>query len=287
MKILLRRIKELRKLIEVSLLSISENLFLIHVSSAGEGKTKGMAKGLALCHQKDVFAGECSGFGLPVMKTDNLTIFPSLFSSKLLKPGTFEVVYHLNLIDTWRISGVAAPLNFRVFMEKIVGFYMKRPEIQQCGLKIRNAIFTLFQIRNTMKPGKSFGYCRVLYQAMAHRLKISINWQPLVHQGELILLNEVPGIEFSRMKSHTDIRDNADFLPWQPCTIETAIENPALKIGFYLSFPGDHRSQYFQIAAGKEVCRNLNWAGLSITTTQAVFTYHVNFYQGLLKPFHR
>jgi len=207
-----------------------------------------------------------------VLKTDNLTIFPSLFSSKLLKPGTFEAVYHLNLIDTWQILGVAAPLFFRTFMEKIVCFYMKRPEFQQIGLKIRNALFTLFHIRSTMKPDKSFGYCRVLYQAEAHRLKISINGQSLRHLVELILLNEVPGVGFSRMKSGRNIREGNNFLPWQPCSIETAIENPALHIEFFISFPGDHNLQYFQIAAGKEVGRDLNWAGLSMTTEQTVFT---------------
>lgn len=261
------------------MLPISENLFLMHSSSEGEGKTKGMAKGLTLCHQNDVFEGECAGFGLPVMKSDNLTIFPSLCSFKLKNPGTFEVVYHLNLIDIWQISGISAPRNLKVFMEKVVNFYMKRPEYQQIGLKIRNTLFKLFQIRSTMEPGKSYGYCRVLYQAEAHRLKISINGQSLRHLGELILLNEVPGIGFSRLKSYMEIRDGNDFLPWQECSIETAIENPALQIGYYLSFPGDYNPQCFQIAAGKEVSRDLNWAGLAITTEQTIFTYHVNYYR--------
>jgi len=237
-----------------------------------------MAKGLTLCHQNDVFEGECAGFGLPVMKSDNLTLFPSLFSAKLLKPGTFEVVYPLNLIDTWQISGVSAPPYFRTLMEKMVRFYMKRPLCQRIGLKIRNTLFKLFQIRSTMKPGKSYGYCRVIYKAEAHRLKISVSGQALRHLGELILLNEVPGIGFSRLRFDKDIREGHHFLPWQECSIETAIENPALQIGYYLSFPGDYNPQCFQIAAGKEVGRDLNWAGLAITSEQAVFTYYVNFY---------
>ncbi|MDA3834197.1 MAG: hypothetical protein PF495_12470 [Spirochaetales bacterium] len=259
------------------MLPISEYLYLMHSSSAGEGKTKGMAKGLTLFHQNDVFAGECAGFGLPVIKTDNLTIFPSLFSSRVLKPGTVETVYHLNLMDAWQISGIPAPTFLNVFMGKIVSFYMKRPKFQQTGLKIRNAIFTFLQIRSAMKPGKSFGYCRVLYQIEDHRLKISVNGQSLQHHDELILLNEVPGIGFSRMKSNRDIREGNNFLPWQPCTIDTAIENPALHIGFHLSFPDVHSVQCVQIAAGKEVGRNLNWDGLSITTKLANLTYHVNF----------
>ena len=264
------------------MLPISQNLFLMHSSSAGEGKTKGMAKGLTLCHQNDVFEGECAGFGLPVMKSDNLTLFPSLCSSTLKNPGTYEVVYHLNLMDTWQISGLAAPSYFRALMETLVRFYMKRTLYQRIGLKIRNTLFKLFHIRSTMKPGKSYGYCRVLYEAEPHRLKISVNGQSLRHLGELILLNEVPGIGFSRLKSNTDIREGHDFLPWQKCSIETAIENPDLQIGYYLSFPDDYNPQCFQIAAGKEVGRDLNWAGLAITAEQAVFTYYVNFYNQTL-----
>ena len=260
------------------MLPISKNLYLTHSSSEGEGKTKGMAKGLTLCYQKNVFAGECAGFGLPVIKADDLTIFPSLFSSHVLKPGTVETVYHLNLMDAWQISGIEAPTFLNVFMEKMVSFYMKQPEFQQTGLNIRNAVFKFFQIRSAMKPQKSFGYCRVLYQVEDHRLKISVNGQSLQHHDELILLNEVPGIEFSRMKSNRDIREGNNFLPWQPCTIDTAIENPALHIGFHLSFPDGHRLQGVQIAAGKEVGRDLNWAGLSITTELADLTYHVNLY---------
>jgi hypothetical protein len=264
------------------MLPLSDNLFLIQSSLAGEGKTKGMAKGLILCHQDDILAGESAGFGLPVLKTDNQTIFPSLFSSDSRNPGTIEAVYHLNLINTWQVLGVAAPFSFAAFMEKLVGFYMSRPEFQQSGLKIRNVIFALFQIRSTMKPGKNFGYCRVLYQANDHRLTISVNGQELLQRGKLIFLNEVPGTGFSRMitriKSGLYIRDGENFLPWQACTLETAIENPGLHIGFFLSLPGNFNPSCVQIAAGREIGRDLNWAGLSLSTDQAIFTYHVNFY---------
>jgi hypothetical protein len=276
------------------LLPLLENLFLIQSSSAGEGKTRKMAKGLILCHQDDVFAGESAGFGLPVLKTDHQTIFPSLFSSELRKPGIIEAVYHLNLINTWKILGISAPPSFSAFMEKIVSFYMNRPGFQSSGLKIRNTIFQLLQIRSTMKPGKSFGYCRVFYQTDALRLKIHVNGDSLRQRGQLILLNEVPGIGFSRLILHrltrrltqlTDLTESArntldgnDFLPWQTCSIDTAVENPDLHIGFFLSLPDNPAPQSFQIAAGREVCRDLNWAGLSLATDQAVFNYHVNFY---------
>ncbi|MDA8402650.1 MAG: hypothetical protein M0Z56_00420 [Desulfobacteraceae bacterium] len=243
-----------------------------------------MAKGLVLCCQNAEWAGESAGFGLPVLKTGSQTIFPSLFSTKWHSPGTVETVYHLNLINTWRILGVAAPSLFSGFMEKLVGFYMGLPGFQQSGLKIRNAIFRFFQIRSTMTPGKGFGHCRVLYQADNNRLKISVNGEgmrdALGHQGRLILLNEVPGTGFTRMKTGQHIRDGQNFLPWQTCAIETAIENPGLDMGFFLSLPGKSGSSGLQIGAGREVGRDLNWAGLSLATDQTVFTYLVHFYRG-------
>ena len=261
------------------MLPLSDNLFLIPSSSPGEGKTKGMAKGLVLCCRNAAFTGESAGFGLPVLKTEDQTIFPSLFSTKLHASGIMETVYHLNRINTWRILGVAAPPFFSDFAEKLVGFYMNRPGFQQPGLKIRNGLFKIFHIHSTMTPGRSFGYCRVLYQTGDHRLTIKVNGEGLRHPGQLILLNEVPGTGFSRMRTGRDIRDGRDFLPWQTCTIETAIENPDLHIGFCLSLPENSGSSGFQMAAGREVGRDLNWAGLSLATDRTAFMYHVNFYE--------
>jgi hypothetical protein len=264
------------------LLPLSENLSLIYASSAGEGKTKGMAKGAILCHGKDVFSGESAGFGLPVLKTEKQTIFPSLFSTKLSEAGIIEAVYHLNLINTWQIMGAEVPPYFRGFMEQLVRYYMNRPDFQRSGLKIRNSLLKILRIQSTMKPGKSYGYCRVLFQTEDLQLKINVKGKALLHLGELILLNEVPGIGFSRFINRTEsgwnIRDGNNFLPWQTCTIETAVENPCLRIGFFLSVPDKPDSRSIQIAVGREVGRALNWAGLSITAEQAVFTYHVNFY---------
>jgi len=237
-----------------------------------------MAKGLILCHQNEIFAGESAGFGLPVLKTGSQTIFPSLSPSAWRQhQGEIEAVYHLNLTLSWQILGIPAPLYFPVFMEKIVDFYMDRPQFQSAGLNIRNALFKLFRVRSTMTPGKSFGYCRVNYQASTFQLAVSIN-ATAMQRGRLILLNEVPGTGFSRMKTGRKTLDGPDFLPWQECGFDTAIENPGLHIGFFLSVPDNQSRADFQVAAGREVARDLNWAGLSLATDQRKFTYMVKFY---------
>jgi hypothetical protein len=104
----------------------------------------------------------------------------------------------------------------------------------------------------------------------------------LLNRGRLILLNEAAGTEFSRLITRTEsgqnFRDGKHFLPWQACGIQTAVENPNLHVVFFLSFPEDVSPTCFHIAAGREVGRDLNWAGLSLVTNLTVFTYHVNFY---------
>ncbi len=265
------------------MLSLSDTLFLVQSASPGEGKTREMAKGLILCHQDGEFSGESAGFGLPVLKTKNQTIFPSYVSTTRHPSGSVEVVYHLNRVTAWQISGVAAPALFSHFMEKIVAFYMNRPKFQSTGLTIRNTLFTFFKIQSTMTPGKSFGYCRVLYEANRLQLKISVKGPVLKNPDQLILLNEVPGVDFTRLvisdKNSKKILEGADFCPWQPCPIETAVENPGLHIGFFLSLPENQKKSRFDIAAGREVGQDLNWAGLSLAPDLSKFVYFVNFYQ--------
>jgi hypothetical protein len=242
-----------------------------------------MAKGLVLCHQEEDFSGESAGFGLPVLKTKKQTIFPSLFSSTRHPSGSVEAVYHLNRINTWQIAGFAAPALFSDFMEKTVNFYMRHPEFQSAGLTLRNTLFKFFKIESTMISGKSFGYCRVFYQAKNLQLKISVNGQGLKNPDQLILLNEVPGSDFTRLiipnGNVVKIFDGDDFLPWQTCSIEAAVENPGLQIGFFLSLPESRSASNFGVAAGREVGQNLNWAGLSLSADLKTFTYFVNFYQ--------
>lgn len=271
---------KLRRLVD--LLFISDNLLLIQSASVGEGKTQNMAKGLFLCQQKDLFAGESAGFGLPVVKTKQQTIFPSIVSTRQ-KSGIIEIIYNLNLINTWRIAGIAAPLVVSHFMEKLVDLYMRRPAFQPTGLSIRDMLFKFFKIRSTMKPGKSLGYCRVLYQTNNLQLEISVNGQSLGKHDQLILLNEVDGVDFTRMipenRNREKVLDGKDFLPWQMCAIDTIVENPGLGIGFFLSLPDNQRVSCFEVAAGREVGRDLDWAGLSIASSQKIFSYFVNFYQ--------
>ncbi|MEZ4552088.1 MAG: hypothetical protein R2874_16925 [Desulfobacterales bacterium] len=136
-----------------------------------------------------------------------------------------------------------------------------------------------------MIPGSSSGYARSNLSVGAALLTIEVNIRD-AYPGQLILLKtRFPEMIFPRMITDKDTSsktlDGIDFLPWQTCPIGTAIEkpeNPDLKIGFFLSIPGGSDASCFQVAAGREVGRDLNWAGLSLATDQRAFSYQVNFY---------
>jgi hypothetical protein len=262
-----------------SLLPMSEDLYLVHLVSGGEGKTRDMAKGPILFYKTSMFAGESAGFGLPVIKMRNKTIFPSLASSQVSGYGRTQAEYHLNLSNTWRILGFTAPRWYLNLMEKIVMGYMKSPMVQQSGLRFRNHLFRIFRIQSAMTAGRSFGYCRVDYRAAADQLQISIEGNWLNPEGELIILNEASGTDFCRLRDKPHVYDGKKFLPWQPCSMDAVIENINDRIGFSISIPDASFSCGIQFAAGREIGTDLNWAGLILSRCPSAFTYCVDFHR--------
>jgi len=258
-------------------LPLSDTLSLIHAPAIAEGKTAPMAKGLFLCEQDQIYAGESAGFGMPVWKTGQHTVFPSLLTVRLLTPNVIEKVYRLDMVATWRIFGINTPRVFSIAMEKITAFYMRQPVRQQLLLSVRDALCALFQIRSTMIPSRSHGECRVLYTTAAQRLNVTVDGQKLQGQGEFILLNEVSGVPFTRLCIGQRIREGRDIPAWQPCTFETMFVNPETGLGFALIIPPQAESARRRLACGREIARGLNWAGLALTNAQRRFSYGVNF----------
>lgn len=258
-------------------LPLSDTLSLIHAPAIAEGKTAPMAKGLFLSEQDQLYAGESAGFGVPVWKSKQHTVFPSLLSIRLLTPNVIEKVYRLDMVLTWRIFGINMPRVFPIAMEKITAFYMRQPLHQQLLLSVRDALCALFQVRSTMVPSRSYGECRVLYTTAAQRLNVTVDGQNLQGHGKLILLNEVSGVPFTRLCLGQHIREGRDIPAWQPCTFETIFVNPATGLGFALIVPPNAESVRWRLACGREIARRLNWAGLALTTAQRQFSYGVNY----------
>ena len=261
-------------------LPLSDTLSLVHAPAMGEGKTAPMAKGLFLAEQDQIYAGESAGFGLPVWKTGQQTVFPSLLSARMLTPNVMEKVYQLDLIVAWRIFGIKTPPVFPAAMEAITARYMRRPGRQQLLLRVRDALCALLKIQSTMIPCRSQGECRVLYKTTGKRLGVTVDGERLRGRGELILLNEVSGAPFSRLLIGQGIREGQDIPAWQPGDSGTMFVNPQTGLGFALILPPQTEPMPRELACGREIASGLNWAGLALITAQRRFGYEVNFQYG-------
>ncbi len=258
-------------------LSLSDTLLLIHAPAVGSGKTTSMAKGLFLNNRDEMYAGESAGFGLPVWKTGRYTVFPSLVSARLCNPNTIEKVYRLDQLVTWQIFGINVPRLLPAAMERMTELYMQQPAHQQLLLHIRDVLFVSFGIRSSMTPGRSWGECRVLYMTDMQQVTVTVDGHELQEHGELIMLNEVAGLPFGRLRIGTNIQEGNNISAWQSCPFNTVLENPEDGIEFCLTLPTHAESSHWRLAVGREIGRELNWAGLALTANQRQFSYGISF----------
>ena len=260
-------------------LPISDRLSLIHDPSQGEGKSVDMAKGLFLRYQDKVYAGESAGFGLPVWKTARQTFFPTLATARRPDRNVFEKVYRLDRVVRWHLFGIRTPRFFSTGLEQLTRVYMRQPGRQQFLLKVRNALFALLRMQSTMMPDTSQGECRVVYEAQQGKVIVTVDGRSLRGIGELILLNEVTGLPFSRLRIGGSILEGENIPAWRPCPFSTILENPAAGIGFSITPAEQQMPLHGDLASGREVGHGLNWAGLELTPDLRQFSYGITFFR--------
>jgi len=258
-------------------LPVSDQLALVHDPSRGKGKTAGMAKGLFLCFENELYSGESAGFGLPVLKTPRQTFFPSLVTARWLGRNVFEKVYRLDRVVCWKLLGIRTPVIFSAALERLTRLYMQQPRHQQLLLKVRNTVLMLLRMESVMMQGSSQGECRVSYQAGPRKLVVSVDGRSLQGSGALILLNEVSGLPFSRLRIGRLIQEGDNIPAWRPCPFSAVLENPAAGIGFSISPACRPFPRNWGLAGGREVGRGLDWAGLELSAELQFFSYEVHF----------
>jgi len=258
-------------------LPVSDQLTLIHDLSQNHGKTAGMAKGLFLCYQDQLYAGESAGFGLPVWKTSRQTYFPTLLTARWQARNVFEMVFRLDRVVRWQLLGIRMPGSFSAALEKITRAYMRRPEQQQVLLRVRNALFGMLRMESSMKCDSAQGDCLVTYEAQSEKLLITVDGRSLRGDGELIMLNEVAGQPFSRLHIGETVLEGHDIPAWQPCPCTASFENPTAGISFCIIPAESESPPHWRLDCGREVGRSLNWAGLELTADRNIFSYGIAF----------
>ncbi len=257
-------------------LKLSDDISLIHDASVHCGKTTDMAKGLFLCCKGRLCAGESAGIGLPVWKTRNHTIFPSLLSTKVISETAIEKVFQMDRVLVWRIAGRYTPAWFNIFVERLVDGFMKIPAIQHRLLKLRTLVLSCLDIRSSMEPGPSRGLCRVVYEATPKGFKVKIDGRLMIGPGRLLMLNEVDGGTFDQLKSNDHSVQDVEIPAWKKVSFNTIVASTALNTWFSLTPCASEDSSSFHVFSGREVAPGLNWAGLAITNPHHTFTYIVN-----------
>lgn len=256
---------------------LSDGICLVNSPSAGEGKTKGMAKGLFLCYQNEVLAGESAGFGLPVLRARCRTYFPSLVSATQIAPTKYELVFQLDCEEAISVLGRKAPKPFRFLVELLVYTYMKVPKYQNRFLSLADAMRSLFRVESAVVAGADQGQCRVVYEVGDSMLTVEVDAEELADRGRLIMMNEAPGTAFDRLRVGERVLEGAKIPGWKLVPFGTVFESPSVGIGFSLNVPDDEKAAHWRLACGREVAPALNWSGFALMTDQSRFSYRVDF----------
>jgi len=256
-------------------LEISENFSLIHDPSVCSGKTSDMAKGLFLSCRGRLCAGESAGMGLPVWKTRSRTYFPSLVNLYTIGRHAIEKEFTMNLILAWQIAGKRAPEWVSVLMECIVNWYMRIPAFQHRLLKLRDRVFSSFALNSSLVPGDEMGHCRVMYEATSYGFTIEVHTESLQRQGRFIMLNEVDGLAFDRLRIGNLVLRGNEIPAWKRVSFRAQLESPLLDAGLSL-LPGTN-TEYssYALFCGREVAHGLDWAGIAVMNQQSGYTYRV------------
>ncbi len=258
-------------------LPISDGISLISVPSAGEGKTKGMDKGPFLCYQNEVLAGESAGFGLPILRARCRTYFPSLVSAAQIAPTRSELVFQLDREGALSVLRRRFPRPFFFLVEMLVDTYMKVPKCQRSLLSVADALRSLFRVESAIVPGSNQGQCRVVYEVRDGALSVEVDAGALADRGRLIMMNEVAGTAFDRLRYGESVLEGDKIPGWKLVPFGTVFESPSVGIGFSLDVPEEENTTHWRLACGREVAPDLNWSGFALMTDQRRFSYRVNF----------
>ena len=259
-------------------LILTKEISLIHAPWVRQGKTRDMAKGLFLSYKWRLCAGESAGFGLPVWRTAQQTYFPSLISIKSIGNTVIEEEFRMDRVLIWRIAGKKLPDWVSRTIEHLVNVYMKRPTLQIRLLKLRHIVLKSFAIESAMMPGSDQGFCRVVYEATARGLHVRVEGRSFQGKGQLIVLNEVDGQSFTRLRVGERILHDVEIPSWQAVPFGAVLESPSLDLGISLS-PGRDRDIWpCRVHCGREVSLGLDWAGFAVMSKESVVDYQVHFH---------
>ena len=260
-------------------LTVRPGISFVHDPSPGTGKTRDMAKGVFLCCTGRLCAGSSAGFGLPVLKMPGCTCFPSLASASFLGSEGMVKKFTLDRTLAWTIHGRSAPSWFGPAMELLVEAFMGLPGFQHAFLRTRALVLSLLSMKSSMVLSSPHGRCSVTYVPVCDGLKITVQASDINGGESLIIMNEVDGRTFNRIRSGSEILVDHMIRPWFSIPLESVLEARDIDVG--ISIIPEFNDSPPALFCGREVSADLDWAGFALPCKSPVLSYRVLIRSGL------
>jgi hypothetical protein len=264
---------------EKTAIPISDSISFVHDPSIAHGKTRDMAKGLFLCCRGRVCSGESAGMGLPVLKNERQTFFPSLISMNIPEKGILKKNFAFDRTLSWYASKRIIPFCFGRVVESVAEKYKKLPHLQHLLLRLRDVMFTLFSIHSGMRQGSVREYCSVMYEKAHDGLVVSVDGSLDRKSSRIILMNEVDGRSFNRLRIGETLLKDHQIPAWKAVQSECRLESSSLGIGFSIAFAPHTEASNHNLFCGREVALDLDWAGFSIEANNPPITYKIHVHE--------
>jgi hypothetical protein len=246
-------------------------------------KIANLQKGLILlCNGTDVI-GEGTGFGVPIAKYSDETVFSGSSSLSVRRQGNVveirkEFLMDLVARDRFRNLKLENP-RIRTLFDYISSFSQRHKRLARSILIVKGLLFK-FGIRSSFIRSPHKGSVIVTYIMDRNRILVKLNLSQLkrTNLGKVFVLNE-QGAHFFRTYSDSEgLRlVDGEIGIWENVTAQTAkIANGQNKIGFCLkSIEGS------MLRRGREVMEDsLDWIGLDyeINSKYYHFEYEIELF---------
>jgi hypothetical protein len=232
-------------------------------------KTAQLQKGLILLYRGTEVIGEGTGFGVPIVKYFDETIFSGSSSLTVRTRGTIVEIRKKFIMDlvtrnTIRNCKLENP-KIRTLLDYISTIYKRQYQshvnFAQYVLLTRSLLFK-FGIKSTFIEGPSKGTIVVTYVVDRNRILVKVDLRSLERYNldKIFVLNE-QGAHFFRTYSDSEnLKLNNEAIgAWNDVTSQTAkITNDQDKIGFSLK-----KIEGTKLRRGRELIKDsLDWIGL-------------------------
>ena len=254
---------------------------------SGEGKTRGLDRGLILFRDGDNLAGEGMGIGCPAVQQRESTVFASILSTEHTGDRIVRH-YQMDRRMSWTVGGRPAP-RIAAVIEGAVWFYRHASPLQRLLMLPVGTLQDLCRIHPVYPRMDPVATASVTCHLCEKHLAISATFRPrCANTDRFYLFNELRGDVFCG--EWNGLYMSAPPPGWKP--LGTHLPTPWLSdrsgaTRFRLHAVGVTPACPWTIFWGREYTRNLCWAGFAIeidarTMSNAEITvaYHVELNNG-------